>query len=87
MPRFNALGLVLFLAAPAVAQTSFPMVTHCTPTAIQRGTTAEIAVDGQMNFAGAYKVLIGGTGVTAEVVKPKDLPKLADPKALPAIVK
>ena len=39
------------------AQTSFPMITHCTPTALQRGTSVEVTVEGQMNFAGAYRVL------------------------------
>jgi len=87
MHRVIALALLPLLIAPATAQTSFPMVTHCTPTAIQRGTTAEVTVEGQMNFAGAYKVLIAGQGVTAEVVKPKDAPKPADPKAMPVAMK
>ena len=72
-----ALPFALLFAAPGAAQTSFPMVTHCTPTAVQRGTTAEIEVGGQMDFRGAYKVLIEGAGVTAEVVKPKEEPKAA----------
>jgi hypothetical protein len=78
--------IVALLTAPAAAQTSFPMVTHCTPAAVQRGTAAEVEVAGQMNFAGAYKVLVEGTGVTAEVVKPKD-GKPADPKAAVRSVK
>ncbi len=64
--------LVPILAAPAAAQTSFPMITHCTPTAVRRGTTAEVEVSGQQDFAGAYKVLVEGAGVTAEVIPPKD---------------
>jgi hypothetical protein len=59
---------LLFVTATANAQTSFPMITHCTPVAVQKGTTTEITVEGQMNFAGAHKVLIEGKGVTAEVV-------------------
>ncbi len=77
MPRLLPLLLVAFLAGPGVAQTSFPMVTHVTPTAVQRGTTAEVEVAGQMDFRGAYKVLLEGTGVAAEVVKPKEEPKAA----------
>lgn len=34
-----AATLVLLSAGPVLAQTSFPMVTHCTPTAVQRGTS------------------------------------------------
>jgi len=74
-PRgLTAPALALLLAAPAAAQTSFPMITHCTPVAVRRGTTADVTVGGQMNFAGAYKVLVEGAGVTAAVV-PADDPK------------
>src|SRR5712691_11540535 len=52
----------------AAAQTSYPMITHTTPVAVQRGKTTEITVEGQMNFAGVYKALFDGTGLTAEVV-------------------
>ena len=82
MIRFASLAFVLFLSLPAFAQTSFPMITHSTPTALQRGKSVEVTVEGQMNFRGAYKVLVAGPGVTAEVVKPKDPPKPADPKAM-----
>src|SRR5438270_7229911 len=58
------------LAGPAGAQTSYPMVTHATPVAVQRGRTAEVTVEGQMNFFGVYKALFEGAGVTAEVVTP-----------------
>jgi hypothetical protein len=43
------------------------MVSHAYPVALQRGTTAEVEVAGQMNFAGAYKALFEGDGITAEV--------------------
>jgi hypothetical protein len=70
------LGLAFF-AFPAVAQTSFPMITHVSPTAVQRGTTAEVEVAGQQNFAGPHKVLVEGTGVTAVVeTKPVARPKV-----------
>jgi hypothetical protein len=71
-------------AARLDAQTSFPMITHCTPTAVQLGTTAEVTVEGQMNFAGAYKVIVEGSGVVAEVVPPA---RPADPKAAVRSVK
>jgi hypothetical protein len=72
----HLLSLLVTLAALAAlsvsdrvgAQTSYPMVTHTTPVAIQRGKTTEVTVDGKMNFYGAYKILFEGTGLTAEVV-------------------
>ncbi len=65
----------------AIAQTSFPMVTHITPVAVQRGTTTEITVECRTSsLAGAYKVMVEGEGITADVVPPKAPPK-ADPKA------
>lgn len=71
---------LLAAALPASAQTSFPMITHCTPTAVQRGKTAEVTVEGQMNFAAAYKVLTAVPGLVGEVVPPGPKAK-ADPKA------
>src|SRR4051794_29091253 len=65
-----AVAAALLAAAPAAAQTSYPMVTHTTPVAVQRGTTAEVTVEGRMNFAGTYKALFEGTGLTAEVLPP-----------------
>lgn len=56
---------LLALAAPAVAQTAHPMITHCTPVAVQRGTATAVTVDCQTPIAGAYRVLFTGTGVTA----------------------
>jgi hypothetical protein len=70
--RFLLAALAAVAPAFAFAQTSFPMVTHATPTAIQRGTTAEVTVEGQMNFAGAYQVLFQQAGLTAEVLPAKD---------------
>ncbi|HJZ58367.1 MAG TPA: PPC domain-containing protein [Gemmataceae bacterium] len=72
--------------AAAIAQTSFPMVTHVTPVAVQRGTTSDVTVECRTSsLHGAYKVLVEGTGVTAEIVPVKDA-KPADPKApLPVV--
>ncbi|MBY0460266.1 MAG: PPC domain-containing protein, partial [Gemmataceae bacterium] len=76
---------VVALAPAARAQTSFPMLTHASPVAVQRGTTAEVTVECRTSsLAGAYKVLLDGTGVAAEVVPPKEpAPKPADPKGPP----
>jgi hypothetical protein len=69
MHKLVLLILVVGVAAtPAGAQTSYPMVTHVTPVAVQRGKASEVTVEGQMNFAGAYKVLFEGAGVSAEIV-------------------
>jgi hypothetical protein len=79
-PAVVALLLPL-IAGVAPAQTSFPMLTYANPVAVQRGTTAEISVHCQTSsLANAYKVLIEGDGVTAEIVPPKEPPK-ADPKS------
>lgn len=68
---------VLSVVSNLGAQTSFPMITHAYPVALQRGTTTDIAVDGQMNFAGAYKALFEGAGVSAEVTSPPPTPGAA----------
>jgi hypothetical protein len=73
-----ALGAVPLSSAPAAAQTSFPMITHTTPVAVQRGKTTEVVVSGQQDFRGVYKALFEGNGITAEVV-PQPAPK-APPK-------
>src|SRR5579872_3680414 len=72
----------------AVAQTSFPMVTHVSPVAVQRGTSAEVTVECRTSsLAGAYKVLVEGTGVAAEVITEKEPPQPVDPKSPRLIVK
>lgn len=79
------LALIL-LPKLAAAQTSFPMVTHTTPVAVQRGTTSDVTVACRTSsLHGAYKVLVEGGGVTAEVVPAKDA-KPADPKGPPPVV-
>lgn len=76
MPRLVALLSFVVFSLSTRAQTSFPMVTHTVPTAVQTGTTAEVSVEGLMNFAGAYKVLFREPGLSAEVIPAKD-PKAA----------
>jgi hypothetical protein len=61
------IGLLLAIASTALGQTSFPMITHASPVAVQRGKTVEVTVEGQQNFSGAYQLLISGSGITAEV--------------------
>src|SRR5450755_4548593 len=70
MKPMSSIVVIALFVGPAFAQTSFPMITHAYPVAVQRGQTTEISVDGQMNFAGAYKALFEGTGVTADVTNP-----------------
>src|SRR6476646_46458 len=85
--RFNmtlryrlAIALCLVGTHVAHAQTSFPMITHVHPVAVQRGKSTEVTVEAQTNFGQAYKTLIHGTGVTAEVVPPSEPKKGVDPK-------
>jgi hypothetical protein len=79
--RFIAASAIVALSySLASAQTSFPMVTHVNPVAIQRGTTAEVTVQCQTSsLAGAYKVMFEGAGLSAEVLPAKET-KPIDPK-------
>src|SRR5438067_6286339 len=58
------------LLGSAHAQTSYPMITHTSPVAVQRGKTTTVTVAGQMNFFGIYKALFEGTGLRAEDLPP-----------------
>src|SRR5829696_2586370 len=84
--RLQACLLLLALPAVAVGQTSFPMVTHVNPVAVQRGKTTEVTVECRTSsLAGAYRVLVEGAGVTVEPLPPKEAPKV-DPKGgVPAL--
>ena len=82
MRHASAILMLIVVVAGAGAQTSFPMITHTMPVAVQRGTTAEITVEGQMDFRGAYRLLIPGGGVSAEVM-PTPEPKSAGPQKPP----
>ncbi len=59
-------ALLLTLGSLLHAQTSYPMITHTTPVAVQRGKTTEVLVQGQQNFFGVYHALFQGTGIKAE---------------------
>ena len=65
---YSVFSVSLCLCGEISAQTSYPMITHVTPVAVQRGTTTEVIVEGQMNFFGTYQALFEGKGIKAEVV-------------------
>jgi hypothetical protein len=79
--RRHLVMLLLFAATfPASGQTSYPMVTHVTPVAVQRGKTSEVTVEGQMDFAGIDRALFQGSGIDAAVVPP---PRMSSGKSGP----
>jgi hypothetical protein len=49
------------------AETSYPMLMSIAPVAVQVGRTSECEVTARYSLAGAYQVLVTGTGVTGEV--------------------
>src|SRR5438477_11943654 len=74
-PSFLGMAVLLgWYPAQAMAQTSYPMITHAVPVAVQRGKETEVTVEGQMDFHGVYKALFEGSGITAAVV-PAAMPK------------
>ncbi|GBD35144.1 hypothetical protein HRbin36_00249 [bacterium HR36] len=77
------ISLVMF--RPGAAQISYPMITHTHPVAVQRGQTSEVEVSGTQNFLGAYRVLVEGNDVQAEVVPTKEPPKPDKAGALPTV--
>ncbi|MBY0229045.1 MAG: PPC domain-containing protein [Gemmataceae bacterium] len=54
-----------------LGQTSYPMLTHVHPVAVERGKESAVTVHGQMNLAGAYLALFEGDGLSASVVPDK----------------
>src|SRR5205085_11479227 len=79
----SAALLCVFVVNRLPAQTSFPMVTHCTPVAVQRGTTAEVTVAGQMNFADATGWLGDTPGLTAAIAQAPEPKPGASPAPKP----
>jgi hypothetical protein len=80
---FSVLSVSLWLSlihGIAFAQTSYPMLTQVYPAGVQRGTTTEVTVSGSRNFAGAYRVLFEGEGLTAVILPPKPAEAKADAK-------
>jgi hypothetical protein len=85
---FALAGLFVFaLADLSSAQTSYPFIFSLYPCGLQRGTSADITLDGQYNYHSSYKVIIEGQGVTGEVIVPKDGWPAADAKtkAIPVL--
>ncbi len=79
-------ALWLLPGRAAHAQTSYPMITHTMPVAVQRGKTTEVTVEGKMNLAGVYKVLFEGSGLSAEVVPtPPPKAKAGAPVVVPSV--
>src|SRR5262245_50289676 len=76
----TSLLVALLVAAHAAGQNSYPMITHTSPVAIQRGHTTEVTVTGQMNFHGVYKALFEGTGMSAEGLPAAPAPSSTAPK-------
>jgi len=76
----SALATVGLVAATALGQTSYPMISRIEPTAVQRGKSVEITVAGAGDFSGASAVLVEGRGLSGEpIATPK--PEAAEPKA------
>jgi hypothetical protein len=73
---------VLAVQTSIRAQTSYPMITHTMPVAIERGKTTEVTVQGVNNFFGTYQALFEGSGISAEVVVP---PASKTPAANPVL--
>lgn len=82
----------------ARAQTSYPMLMSLKPVAVPLGQTAELTVQSRYDLAGAYAVVVSGSGVKAEPVlpEPKDgkpvtnltslkLRVTAEPDAVPGV--
>ena len=67
---FAVLHGIAFVSA-ANSQTAYPMLMSLRPVAVQAGQTAEVEVKSRYSMLGAYQVLVGGSGVTGEVVPPQ----------------
>lgn len=70
-----ALSVALVACGAAFGQTSYPMVTKLSPTALQRGQEAVITIDGNGAFAGASSLLFDDPGLSGTVV-PVEKPKV-----------
>ncbi|REJ71978.1 MAG: hypothetical protein DWQ29_22295 [Planctomycetota bacterium] len=66
---------LLFGQRITCAQTAYPMLMAVKPGAVQAGTSSEHEVESRYSMFGAYRVLVTGAGVTADVVTPMELDK------------
>jgi len=86
----SCLGVAAILLGSLVgarAQTSFPMIISTFPSGVERGKTVTVTVNvgsvnggGGNNLYGAYKVMMEGEGVQAEIVPPEKGWPAKDPK-------
>lgn len=72
--RIVAVLVVVLSVNSLSAQTCPPMITHCTPIAVQRGKTTEVAVEGQQSFANVIGWLADAQGLRAEVLSARPSP-------------
>ena len=91
------LGICMLLVAlcgagRSTAQTSFPMLISTYPSGVERGKTLVVTVNsgtvnggGGANLYGAYKAVVEGEGVTAEVIPPEKGWPAKDPKTPNAV--
>lgn len=84
-----ALAISIQGASLVRAQTnnSYPMLMSLKPVAVQIGETTECEVTARYTLVGAYKVLVSGEGVTAEVVPPEKPPEAKPNEAKPSVLK
>ncbi len=67
--RLIVTAIALIALVPAArAQTSYPMLSRVEPTALRRGTSAEVTISGTGNFAGAWQMLCEPSGLSGEVL-------------------
>ena len=69
------IAVTLIGASSARAQTSYPMIMSVSPVAAQTGQTSEHTLESRYSMFGAYQVLVGGPGVTAEISTKMELDK------------
>ncbi len=87
--KLRLMSLLLSAAAcsggVALGQTSYPMVMFTYPSAVERGKTTEVTVNSRFTMFGAYKVLIEGTGISAQIVDPGAKLDPGKPESKPAV--
>lgn len=66
---FLILLVLLGSVVSGSAQTSFPMITHTHPVAVQRGRVTEVTVEGQQPFGLPHQVLFEGDDIKAEAIE------------------
>ncbi len=68
MSRTALAVMLAVLVPPARGQTSYPMLGRVEPTAVRRGTTAEVAISGTFGIGASRQVLCEGPGLSGEVL-------------------